>query len=329
MGVMMHNPGHSLVPVQEAELTLHPALAVAPPPLVERFGEFFGGTIRNPNTRAAYMHAVRLFLDWCADQGLGLRDVRPLHVAAYVEALTEAKAAATAKQHLAGIRGMFGHLVTGGMLEANPAADVRGPANVYRKGKSPVLFEEDVRQLLEAVDTCSVIGLRDRAFLGVMLYSFARVSAVCAMRVQDYEVMGSRAYFILEEKGGIRSHRVPAHHRAREFVEAYIDAGGLADAAGSSPLFRSTRGRCGDLSDRGLDRTAGLRMVKRRCSDAKLPASICNHSFRASGITAYMQQGGGLETAASIAGHASTRTTQLYNRNPERVEQSEIERIRF
>ena len=327
MVVMRHN----IIPSESGGLVgsgeLHPALADARPELVSRFLEFFAATIRNPNTRAAYMQAVRQFLDWCQVGELRLVDVQPIHVAAYVEALTGERSAATVKQHLAAIRGVFAYLVTGGALPFNPASDVRGPANVYRKGKSPVLFEDDVRALLAAIDTSHVVGLRDRAFIAVMLYSFGRVSAVCAMRVRDFEVIGRRASFVLHEKGG-KFHRVPAHHKAAEYVEAYLAAAGELEP--DSPLFRTTRGRSRELTDRPLRRDNALDMVRRRAVDAGFPASaICNHTCRATGITAYMQNGGTLETAANIAAHASTRTTQLYNRNPERVEQTEIERIRF
>jgi len=148
------------------------------------------------------------------------------------------------------------------------------------------------------------------------------------MRVRDYEIMGRRAHFVLEEKGGIRSHRVPAHHKAAAYVEAYMEAAGIADQA-DGPLFRSSRGQSRTLTDKPLHRINALAMVKRRAKAAGFADSICNHSFCASAITAYMQNGGSLETAASIAGHASTRTTQLYNRNPERLELAEIERIRI
>ena len=214
---------------------------------------------------------------------------------------------------LAAIRQLLGFLVTGGTLPFNPAADVRGPSVVYRTGKTPVLEDAQVRALLEAIDTSHVVGLRDRAFMAVMLYSFARVSAVCGMRVQDFERLGSRASIVLHEKGG-KFHRVPAHHKAAEYLTAYVDAAELA-GDGAAPLFRTSRGRSRVLTDRPFSRTDALRMMKRRAKDAGFAAElISNHTCRASGITAFMANGGSLETAASIAAHASTRTTQLYDR---------------
>ena len=161
-----------------------------------------------------------------------------------------------------------------------------------------------------------------------MLYSFARVSAVVAMRVRDYEVMGRRAHFVLQEKGG-KFQRVPAHHKAAEYVEAYLEAAAITDQR-DHPLFRSAERRTGTLTERPLCRRGALAMVKRRAHDAGFPPeAVRNHTLRATGITAYMANGGDLKIAAQIAGHANTKTTQVYDRNPQRLELTEIERIRI
>ena len=81
------------------------------------------------------------------------------------------------------------------MLEANPASSVRGPKYVIKGGKTPVLDTEQTRALLEAIDTDTIVGLRDRALIAVMVYSFARVSAVIGMRVEDYYPNGKRWWF--------------------------------------------------------------------------------------------------------------------------------------
>jgi integrase/recombinase XerD len=162
-----------------------------------RFVEFFTATIRNPHTREAYARAVGRFLAWCEGRGLqGLRAITPVVVAAYIEQFPASKP--TVKQHLAAIRQCFDWLVTGGVLEVNPAASVRGPTYVIKKGKKPVLDTAQTRALLEAIDTDTMVGLRDRALIGAMVYSFARVSAVIGMRVEDYYPNGKRWWFRLE-----------------------------------------------------------------------------------------------------------------------------------
>lgn len=151
-----------------------------------RFLEFFTANIRNPNTRLSYMRAISPFLAWCEGRGLELRQVEPVAVAAYIERLTQERAPQTVKQHLAAIRMLFDWLVTGQIMPFNPAASVRGPRYSIRKGKTPVLSAQEARKLLDSIDTSHVVGLRDRALIGTMVYSFARVSAVVNMKVRDY-----------------------------------------------------------------------------------------------------------------------------------------------
>lgn len=142
-----------------------------------RFIEFFTANIRNPNTRRAYLRAVLHFFDWCERYDWHLAEIKPVGVAAYTEKLMQERAAPTVKQHLAAIRMLFDYLVVGQIVPFNPAAAVRGPKHVVKKGKNPVLFEEDARLLIESINTDILIGFRDRAILGVMTYSFARVGA--------------------------------------------------------------------------------------------------------------------------------------------------------
>ena len=263
-----------------AAMALPAVIVDAGPVAVERFLEFFAASIANGRTRAAYGRAVGQFLSWCAARGLGLRAIAPLHVAAYIR--THPGSAPTVKQHLAAIRVLCDWLVVHQVLPVNPAAAVRGPKHVVTKGATPVLTPAETRSLLDGIDPGSLVGLRDRALLSVMVYSFARVSAVVGMRRRDYFLQGTRGWLRLHEKGGKR-HDVPAHHRAEAAVEAYLVAGGIEDA--KAPLFQSVD-RSRRLSGRSLTRRVVLAMIKRRAVAAGLPASTCCHTFRATGITA-------------------------------------------
>ena len=274
------------------ELVLPQVIVDAGADAVARFLEFFAGRIANARTRAAYGRAVGQFLAWCEARGLGLESVSPLHVAAYIR--THPGSAPTVKQHLAAIRMLCDWLVVTQVLPANPAAAVRGPKLVVTKGATPVLTPAEARKLLEHIDTGTLAGLRDRALFSVMLYSFARVSAVLGMRRQDYFQQGSRGWLRLHEKGGKR-HDVPAHHRAAEALDEYLAACRLED--GREALFQSVD-RVGDrLTGRSLTRRVVLAMIKRRSATAGLPPSTCCHTFRATGITAYLSNGGTLEHA--------------------------------
>ena len=228
------------------------------------------------------------------------------------------------KQHLAAIRMLGDWLVVSQILPVNPAAAVRGPKHVVTKGATPVLSPAEARKLLESIDRGALAGLRDRALLSVMLYSFARVSAVLGMRRQDYFGQGSRGWLRLHEKGGKR-HDVPAHHRAAAALDDYVEAAGLEEP--KAALFQTLDPAGRRLTGRALDRRLVLAMIKRRASAAGLPPSTCCHTFRATGITAYLSNGGTLERAQQIAGHASPKTTKLYDRTADTVTVDEIERI--
>jgi site-specific recombinase XerD len=340
-------------------------IAAAGPDATRRFIEFFTANIRNPNTRAAYARAVAQFLDWAEKHRLDLKGIGPFHVAAYIEQLPErlrrerrflrasqagrryqSRTATTAleapsvKQHLAAIRMLFDWLVTGQIVPHNPAASVRGPKHIVKKGKTPVLSGEDARVLLDSipltrkiarggaeVEIPDLVGLRDRALIALMVFSFARVSAVVGMEVEDYYQSGKRFWIRLHEKGG-KFHEVPVHHSAEAYLDAYLTTAGTQEAK-KTPLFRAAVSRTNTLSDRPMSRTDALRMVKRRVAAAGLLDRVCCHTFRATGITAYLEAGGTIENAQAIAAHESPRTTKLYDRTKDEITLDEIERIRI
>ncbi len=288
-----------------------------------RFIEFFTATIRNRNTRAAYAEAIQQFFAWCEKHRIySLDQLKPVVVATYIE--NHPGAAPTVKQHLAAIRMLFDWLVIGQIMPMNPAASVRGPKHVVKRGKTPVLKADQARKLLDSIKTDSIVGLRDRAIIGIMCYTFARVSAVVRMEVLDYYENGHRWWIRLHEKGGKR-HEVPAHHNAEEYLYAYLDAAGIRDQQ-KSPLFRSVD-KQKKITLNPITRTDVLRMVKRRALEAGLPSSTCCHTFRATGITAYLENGGTIENAQAIAAHESPRTTKLYDRTGDAITLDEVERI--
>lgn len=293
-----------------------------------RFLEFFAASIRNPHTRRAYAQAVGEFLAWCEGRGVAsLMAIQPLHVAAYVEGLTRTLSAPTAKQRLAAVRRLFDWLVVGQVVPVNPAASVRGPTHSVKRGKTPVLAPEEARQLLDSIDTTTPAGLRDRALIGLMVFSFARVGAALGMKVEDVYVQQRRLWVRLHEKGGKR-HDMPCHHTLQDYLHAYIDGCGLADEPKKS-LFRTIGRGTARLTSTALVQADTYAMIRRRASVAGIETKIGNHTFRATGITAYLKNGGQLETAAAMANHSSTRTTQLYDRRSDQVSLDEIERVRI
>jgi site-specific recombinase XerD len=323
-------------------LVLSPAPTVLPAPLfaptpkaAQRFVEFFSAQINNDHTRKAYLNATRRFAAWCEVHGLHrLEDVRPFDVAAFVKELQGRFTPPTVKQHLAALRMLFDWLVTGHVIDVNPAHAVRGPKYVVKKGKTPVLTVEEARSLLKSIgapeeglteeeDPPTAQELRDRALIGVMVYTFARVGAVIQMKVKDYFTQGRRGWVRLHEKGG-KEHEVPCHHTLEKLLDEYIDA---ADIAGDpdGPLFRTAGRKTGQAH--ALWQQDVYRMIQRRAAAAGIETKIGNHTFRATGITAYLKGDGTLEHAQTIANHASPRTTKLYDRRHDEITLDEVEKI--
>jgi site-specific recombinase XerD len=314
----------SIIPVEQNSL---PKLIVdAGDKACRRYIEFFTANIRNRNTREAYARAVTHFARWCERHKLRLEQLSPPLVAAYIEQISATQSAPTVKQRLAAIRMLMDYLVVGHVIAVNPAASVRGPKHSVTKGKTPVLTAKQARQLLDSIDVSTIAGLRDRAIIGVMVYSFARVSAAIGMNGDDYYPDGKRWWFRLHEKGG-RYHEVPAHHNAEAYLDAYLRAAGVMFLK-SDPLFR-TIDRNKHLTSRRIHRREVLAMIKRRARSAGLPDRIGCHTWRATGITSYLLGGGTLERAQHIAAHSSAKTTKLYDRRNDDITLDEIERIRI
>jgi site-specific recombinase XerD len=291
-----------------------------------RMRDFFSSHIRNPNTRRAYREAVRQFSSFCAEHGIvDLAQVEPVHVAAFVEAQLKLHSRPTVKLRLAALRMLFDWMVVGQILPVNPAHAVRGPKHSQRRGKTPVLQADEARTLIDAIDTTSLPGLRDRALIGLMVYTFARVGAALSMKVEDFFVQGRRGWVRLHEKGG-KEHEMPTHHNLDRYLEEYIAAAGIAEDR-KGPLFRTSKGRSGELADRPMLQSDVWRMIRRRAAQAGIETEIGCHTFRATGITAYLKNGGKLEIAQQMAAHESARTTGLYDRRNDEISLDEVERI--
>lgn len=320
------------------EKTESPALFQAPVPIIvlddgprttKRFLEFFAAQIRNANTRVAYARAATRFFDWCLDQDIAhLVDIEPIHVAAWLELRMREVSIPSAKQELAAVRSLFDWLVVGQVVETNPAAAVRGPSHSITLGKTPILSADEARALLRSIPGKSIAGLRDRALIALMVYTFARISAAIGINVGDVFREKRRLRVRLREKGG-KEHQMPCHHSLETYLLDYIEAAGLGDDPGT-PLFQTIGRGTRDLSGRRLHRTEAWYMVRRRAKAAGLDTAVCNHTFRGTGITAYLDHPDAkLEEAQKMAAHSDPKTTRIYDRRKQAVSQDEVERIRI
>jgi site-specific recombinase XerD len=318
-------PAVELMPAQTLSARDAPGLVFfrgLPRDAWEHVEEFFAARIRNPNTRLAYLQGVRRFVSFCQSENLGVADVKAKHVAAWAHSHTGS--VATIRLHLSGVRQLFDHLTVRGLLTHNPSLSVKNPRMRVTTGKTPVMDKADARILLDSIANTPV-GKRDKALIAAMLFSFARISALLSMKVEDYVNAGRRAYLRLHEKGG-RHTLVPVHPTLADALDAYLSVSGIVDEK-KGPLSRAaTKGRSG-FSTREWDRSLACRMVKRRCVQAGLGDVFSCHTFRATGITEYLKAGGSLENAQQIAGHSSASTTKLYDRRQEEVGRDELLRI--
>ena len=325
--------GRELVPVEGQLVEISGARAPAffrdaDPKATKRVIEFLTVSIRNKNTRAAYSLALRKFGDWCDEYGLQLETIEPLAIAAYIEQLQEKAPPSTVKQSLAAIRMCFDWLVTGQVIPLNPAHAVRGPTHTVRRGKTPVRAPEEIRQLLDSIDTRTVVGLRDRAIIATMAYTFARVGAMATMKGEDYFQHGKRWWVRLQEKGG-KIIEMPVHHNLETDLDAYVQGAGIHEDK-KGWLFRAVeKNNHKVLTEKPLTRIHIWYIIKRRARAAGIPLDTSPHTFRATGITTYLKNGGSREKAQQMAGHSSARTTQLYDRRDEDVSLDEVERITY
>jgi site-specific recombinase XerD len=298
-------------------------IANAGPEVTETYIDFFTSTIRNRNTRQAYARACWQFFDWCAAHDLELATVRPFHVAAWIEDFPGSKP--TVKQKLAAVRMLYDFLVVRQIVPSNPAHAVRGPKYVVKKGKTPVWSREDAKTLLDSIPKDSLSGLRDRALIAAMFYSFARVSAVLKLKVDDYYHNGARRRLRLHEKGG-KEHEMPVHHLLEQILDEYIVAAGLQSG---QPLFQSVNSLGTAVTGRALNRYNAWAAIRKRAKAAGFLTPVGCHTWRATGITIYLENDGRLEHAQQMAGHESPRTTKLYDRTKDEITLSEVERIRL
>jgi integrase/recombinase XerD len=175
------------------------------------------------------------------------------------------------------------------------------------------------------MDVSTIVGLRDRAVIAVMTYTFARVGAVVALSVEDYFPQKKRWWLRLREKNG-KVNEMPCHHKLESYLDEYIKAAGIEEDR-KGPLFRSAAGKTGALTGKRLSRFDVWYMVRRRAVDAGIDTAIGCHTFRATGITDYLTNGGRIEVAQRMAGHSNAKTTGLYDRRNDDISVGEVERI--
>lgn len=286
--------------------------------------EFIYGRIRNRCTRKAYAHAVHKFLDHCRASGAALTNIMPRDVGCYLDELPLAPA--SKKLHLAALRHFFDALVTRHVVVLNPAASVRGERLQLVEGRTPEIGVEHARRLIASIEDSHVVGRRDRAIIGIFIYTAVRVGAVAQLTRGDFYSYADQHYLRFREKGG-KSREIPVRHDLQQFLLDYLAAGSLHYTDKSTPLFRTTRGRTRQLTPLAMSADDIARMMKRRLKEAGQSNRLSPHSFRVTTITDLLSQGVPLEDVQHLAGHADPRTTRLYDRRQRTITRNIVERI--
>ena len=286
------------------------------------YDEFVYGQLRNASTRKNYQRVVKRFLAFCELRQRPLVSVSPRDVGEYLDHLSVA--AATKKLHLAALRHFFDTLVTRHAVILNPAASVRGERLQVIEGKTPEIGVGPARRLLKSIDTSDIVGIRDRAIIGILIYTAVRVGAIASLKVGDFYDVGNQFCLRFHEKRG-KSREIPCRHDLQIFLQEYIAA--IEPMDNKAPLFRSAVRRTKMLTDRPMTTGDIARMIKRRCRRIHLPSRLSAHSFRVTVITDLLTQGVPLEDVQQLAGHSDPRTTRLYDRRQRKVTRNIVERI--
>jgi len=286
--------------------------------------EFFKATVNNAHTKRAYGRAIARFLAWCEQSGVELREITPGLAGEYVGQL--AGSPPTKNQTLAALRNFFDGLVMRHAVALNPFASVRGIKHSVAEGATPEISIEQARKLLRSIDVAHVVGLRDRAVLGILAYTGARVGAVATLRLGDLRNLGEQRYLRFREKGG-KVREIPVRHDLDAWLREYLDAAAISSQDDKTPLFRAADGKRKQLTAVGLRAHSMRQMMKRRLVDAGLPHLFSPHSFRVTVVTDLLNQNVPLEDVQYLAGHSNPRTTQIYDRRRRRVTRNIVERI--
>jgi integrase/recombinase XerD len=305
-----------------------PVLSSAGPAALFAAEEFFYGRLRNHHTRTAYARSIQRFLVWANVRNLELARITPGDIGRYLDELrTVPLSIATRKQHLSALRHFFDALVTRHAVVLNPALSVRGERYQALEGKRPEISIAGARSLLASLQAdTSVVALRDRAIIAILIYTAARAGAVAALKQKSFYYAGDQWMLQLEEKGG-KLRQIPVRHDLQRILHHYQQEAGLSNVSKEAPLFCTAYRRSNRFTANGIRAIDICRMVKRKLKAIGLPESLSPHSFRVTTLTDLLEQGVPLEDVQNLAGHADPRTTRLYDRRQRTIVRNIVERI--
>ena len=304
------------------------------PAIVQRGGraaerawdDFFSGVIANDLTRIAYTRAVRWFLEWSQVCGKELHEITAADVGQYLRGLEGSLS--KKKQHHSALRRFFNLLVERHLCIINPALVARTERLEVSEGKTPQITAAQSRRLLAAIDPTTKLGRRDRAIVGILMWTGVRAGSIARLRCGDYYETGEQWMLRFDEKRR-RTREIPVRHDLHNYLRDYVEAAGLTDVPKNVPLFLTSSGKTDRFTANGVNGHDICRMVKRYAKKAGLPNNLSPHSLRVAVATDLLDQGVALADVQYLLGHADPRTTRLYDRRHKQVTRNIVERIRL
>ena len=263
------------------------------------------------NTVASYVSDVAAFLDHC---GRRPEEIEAADVEGYLAALDDGLSKRSQARMLSGIRSFFTWTVAEGMRTENPCDGIASPK--LGRYLPEVLSVEEVTAIMEAVDTSTPQGLRDRAILEVLYGCGLRVSEVVSLRISMVYLDDG---FVKVIGKGNKQRIVPLGEMAATAVSGYIAGGRIDGVSGeySDILFLNRYGR-------PLSRISVFNMVKRYAMAAGVQKEISPHTFRHSFATHLVENGADLRAVQEMLGHESILTTEIYTHMDSKTWQGDI-----
>ena len=295
------------------------------PPELEWFAN-----LTNKNTKRAYRNDVSAFMRFV---GIKLpkdfREVTRAHVIAWRKTLEERKlAAATVRRKLSALSDLYAYLCDKNAVTHNPVNGVKRPTEGANQGKTPALSDEQANALLNAPRPETLKGKRDRAILAVLLYHALRRAELCSLRVKDYSERRGVKHFCVHGKGG-KIRYIPAHARAAQLLEEYLDAAGHR-VEKDGALFRSVAPHRRSGSKRLSEGSVYRNVVMHYCKRLGISAEgLGPHALRATSATSALINGADIAEVQEWLGHSSIATTRLYDKRKMRPEDSPTFKVKY
>lgn len=286
--------------------------------------------LENPNTQRAYRNDVGAFMRFVGiKRPEEFRAVTRAHVIAWRKTLEDRKlATATIRRKLSALSDLYNYLCDCNAVPHNPVNGVERPSEGANEGKTPSLSDKQANALLDAPPFNTLKGKRDSAILAVFLFHALRRAELCSLRVKDYSERRGVRHFCVHGKGG-KIRYIPAHPRAIQLLEEYLNAAGHRGDV-ESALFRSVAANATAIAKSLNAGSVYRNVVMHYCKRLGIAAEgLGPHALRTTSATSALFNGADIVQVQEWLGHANISTTRLYDRRKMRPEDSPTFRVKY